>query len=294
MNQIPVDPRTKSGLPSLGTLPIVQEWNAGIFRVVAPNASTMTLDGTNTYVFCDLREGAAVIVDPGPISSSHLGNVLDILEKRSVQPVGIILTHHHLDHSEAAKSWSDTLQVGVSAAMASLVSGTGVQLTDGDIIPVGNLFLKAISTPGHVSDHLAFQTGDGFILTGDHILGRSTSVIAYPDGDVEKYLDSLIKVRNLGSQIILPGHGPEISNDLSPQVVEYYIEHRKYRIDQIEKFLKGAVTADIDQLTSGIYGFDSNEPLFPPARLSTLAALKYLVDQGTAVADGGGFYSIVG
>lgn len=294
MNNVPVDPRTQDGLPSLGTMPIVQEWNADLVRVVAPNASTMTLDGTNTYLYCDLAGGAAVIVDPGPTSTSHFNKVLDVMEKRRVQPVGILLTHHHLDHSEAAASWSQILKVGVSAGMASLVTGKGVQLSDGDAFPVGNLVLKTIATPGHASDHLVFQTRDGFILSGDHILGRSTSVIAFPDGDIEKYIDSLIKVRNLGNQTILPGHGPEISKDLSPQVVDYYIQHRNYRIGQIKAFLNGVPKANIDQLTAGIYGFDSIDPLFPPARLSTLAALKYLVDTGKAVVDDNGLYSSFG
>lgn len=290
---VPEDPRTLKGLPPLGTLETVTNISDELVRVIAPNPSPNTLDGTNTYVVLDRVGGTALIVDPGPVSESHYVNVKNVLDQAQVEATGIFLTHHHLDHSETARLWSQELGVGVSAFLERLVFGVGRVLGDDDVFELGNRKIKVVETPGHVHDHLAFQTDDGHLLAGDHLLGRSTSVIAHPDGDLEKYLSSLIKVRNLGSQIILPGHGPEISEELSADVIEYYITHRHYRLAQIVSILDQNVPLHVDDLTRRIYGPELPETLFLPAKQSTRASLTYLVQREVIEVDEEERYSLI-
>ncbi len=290
---VPEDPRTLKGLPPLGTLEIVTNMSDEIVRVIAPNPSPNTLDGTNTYVILDRAGGTALIVDPGPVSESHYANVKHVLDQAQVEAVGIFLTHHHLDHSETARLWSQDLGVGVSAFLERLVFGVGRVLGDDDVFELGSRKIKVVATPGHVHDHLAFQTDDGHLLAGDHVLGRSTSVIAHPDGDLEKYLSSLTKVKNLGSQIILPGHGPEISEELSADVIEYYITHRHYRLAQIVSILDQNVSLHVDDLTGRIYGPELPETLFLPAKQSTRASLTYLVQREVIEVDEEECYSLI-
>ncbi|MDA8081312.1 MAG: MBL fold metallo-hydrolase [Actinomycetota bacterium] len=290
---VPEDPRTLKGLPPLGTLETVTRISDELVRVIAPNPSPNTLDGTNTYVILDRVGGAALIVDPGPVSESHYANVKRVLDEAQVEAIGIFLTHHHLDHSETARLWSQDLGVGVSAFLARLVFGVGRVLGDDDVFELGNRKIKVVETPGHVHDHLAFQTDDGHLLAGDHILGRSTSVIAYPDGDLEKYLSSLTKVKNLGSQIILPGHGPEISEELSADVIDYYITHRHYRLAQIVSILDQDISLHVDDLTGKIYGPELPESLFLPAKQSTRASLTYLVQRDVIEVDEEERYSLI-
>ncbi len=290
---IPEDPRTKMGLPPIGTLETITQISDELVRVIAPNPSPNTLDGTNTYVILDRVGGTSLIVDPGPVSESHFSNVKGVLEQAKVEAVGIFLTHHHLDHSETARLWSQNLGVGVSAFLDRLVFGVGRVLSDEDVFELGDRKIKVVATPGHVHDHLAFQTDDGHLLAGDHMLGRSTSVIAHPDGDLEKYLSSLIKVRNLGSQVILPGHGPAISKELSAGVIEYYITHRQYRLAQIVSILDQDVPLHVDDLTRRIYGSELPEKLFTPAKQSTRASLAYLVRREVIEVDEEERYGLV-
>src|SRR3954465_3572162 len=76
-----------------------------VSRVLAPNPSPMTLDGTNTYVVGEPGSGQAVLVDPGPDDAAHLGAVEDALAARDARCVAVLVTHHHGDHAEAALPW---------------------------------------------------------------------------------------------------------------------------------------------------------------------------------------------
>lgn len=291
-NLNPVDPREKLDLPGLGSMPQISDVGTSIARIIAPNASHMTLDGTNTYLISDPISGSAVMIDPGPDSDSHLNSVRQVLISHKVELVGILLTHHHLDHSETAAKWANLFGVGVSARSEKLVFGPGKVLVDGDRIPLGSRHLQVIETPGHVDDHLGFIIDDEFLFTGDHILGRSTSVISYPDGNVEKYLDSLAKLKQIGPRTILPGHGPVVSESISTEVIDYYIAHRLFRIEQVKSQLEANPVIGSDELTRLIYGDALPEPLFHPAWQSTRAALKYLLEIGQVEADNRGRYRL--
>lgn len=291
MDAVPYDPRENSEVPRLGTLPKVCQIGEDVIRVLAPNASPMTLDGTNTYLVMDVVAGAALIVDPGPLDAAHLAQVRSVMKASRVEPVGICLTHHHLDHSEAASKWAEELRIGVSAKRSDLVIGEGANIDNGDTIKVGAKKVRAISTPGHVSDHLSFETSSGMLLTGDHILGRSTSVIAYPDGNLEQYLESLIKTRTLGRRVLLPGHGPTVSEELSGEVIDYYIAHRNYRMSQVLAELKGN-SASAQEVTRAIYGSEVAPALFAAALSSTLAGIEYLKSSGKVVVTKGGLFKL--
>lgn len=281
----PEDPRSNSSVPALGSLPKVSSLGEGIVRVVAPNPSYMTLDGTNTYLLSDSRAGAAVIIDPGPISDIHFSNMRQILETSDVEPAMILLTHHHLDHSEAARSWSDALGIEVSAMSADLVHRGGRLLAEGDSINLGETTLRTVATPGHTSDHLSFISSGGYLFTGDHVLGRSTSVISYPDGSLGDYLGSLEKIKGLDPVAILPGHGPEMVGNLSGEVIDFYIAHRRWRISQVVDKIRELPSCDLRQLTLSIYAQEIDDHLFPAALQSVAATVRYLVDRGIISSD---------
>ncbi|CAA9236958.1 MAG: MBL-fold metallo-hydrolase superfamily, partial [uncultured Blastococcus sp.] len=101
----PADPRAAWALPALGELPRTADLEPLVTRVLAPNASGMTLDGTNTYVVGAPGSGQAVLVDPGPDDAAHLAAVEAALAARGARCAAVLVTHHHGDHSEAALPW---------------------------------------------------------------------------------------------------------------------------------------------------------------------------------------------
>jgi len=246
----------------------------------------MTLDGTNTYVIAAPGSGAAVIVDPGPDDPLHRQRVEEVLACRDLACELVVVTHHHHDHTEAARAWADRFACPVAAPSPRNIDDRVRPVADGDRLVIGELTLEAVATPGHCSDHSAYRLPDGSLLVGDHILGRGTAVVAFPDGDLVAYLASLRKVLDLGPDTLHPGHGPEMAEDPAA-VVRYYVEHRAFREHQILGILAEGVSRPADMVRR-IYA-DVDPALWSPAEWSTRAALAKLVADGRVAAAGDGF-----
>jgi glyoxylase-like metal-dependent hydrolase (beta-lactamase superfamily II) len=219
----------------------------------------MTLDGTNSWLLKAPGAERCVVIDPGPLDESHLAAVAER------GPVSVILvTHHHPDHVEGLERLS----------ALSGVKGTPVH--DGSVIVEdGGVRLVAHATPGHTADSMCFiaTCGDeSVVLTGDTILGRGTTFVAYPDGDLGAYLSSLRRLGELGPIPVLPGHGPALAD--CGAAARFYLDHRLARLDQVSQALEaGAETAA--EVVRVAYS-DVDPALWPAAEQSVAAALDYL------------------
>jgi glyoxylase-like metal-dependent hydrolase (beta-lactamase superfamily II) len=251
-------------------------------RVLAANPSPMTLDGTNTHVVAPPGSGVALVVDPGPDDPDHLAAVEQALDDAGARPVAVVATHRHVDHAAAATPWARRWGCEVRAADPAVADG-GRTLSDGDRLDLPGLRVDVIATPGHTSDHLALRLGTGGLLTGDHVLGRGTTVVADPDGDLVAYLASLRRVLATRADALYPGHGPVLRDD-PEAVVRFYLEHREYRLDQVLAVI-GAESVTVDQIVATIYA-DHDRAVWPAAAASTRAALRLLRDRGQVVTQG--------
>lgn len=274
----PVDPRLSwPSVPSLGAIPRSVRLDDLVTRVLAPNPSRMALDGTNTYLLGRPGSGAVALVDPGPPDPAHLARVRSAMAALDASCDVILVTHHHIDHAEAALPWAAELGATVAAGSPDVAGPEGRVLGDGETVTVGGMAVGVVATPGHCSDHLAFRLETGAVLVGDHILGRGTSVVTFPEGDLLAYLDSLRRVHDLGPSVLYPGHGPEMRDDPSA-VIDFYLEHRRYREGQVVSALaRGPATPA--ELVRIIYAA-VDPALWPFAEQSTRAALRKLTQDG--------------
>lgn len=279
----PEDPRTAWDLPALGAMPTVERLDEVTTRVLADNPSPMTLDGTNTYVVAPPGAGVALVVDPGPSNDAHLDRVRAVLDEVDAHPVGVLVTHHHVDHAEAARAWAAEWHTRVVAREAAVTGPDGTTIVDGDRVDLPGLRVDVIATPGHTADHLAFRLGTGALLTGDHVLGRGTSVVAHPDGDLSAYLDSLRRVVQARADVLFPGHGPALRDD-PDAVLRHHLMHREHRLQQVVAVLSDRA-ATPRELVAEIYA-DHDRAVWPAAEASTRAALAHLADQGRVVWEG--------
>src|SRR3954451_23127106 len=281
----PADPRARWALPAPGRLPRTADLEPLVTRVLAPNASAMTRDGTNTYVVGAPGSGQAVLVDPGPDDPAHLAAVEAALADRDARCVAVLVTHHHGDHAEAAIPWGARFGAPVAAAAAEVAGPSGRVLEPGERLRLAGTVLGVVATPGHCGDHLAFRLESGAVLVGDHVLGRGTSVVTHPEGDVVAYLESLRRVHDLGPSALYCGHGPELT-DNPGAVLEFYLDHRAFRETQILTALAGG-PCTVDELVETIYAAVP-EALWPAAAQSTRATLAKLLveDRVQERADG--------
>lgn len=264
-------------------------WTGGSFGerarcVLAPNASPMTLDGTNTWVLREPGARRSVVVDPGPTDPGHLSAVASAAGEVAV----VLLTHHHLDHSEAARAFASQMGCGVRALDPSYRLGDE-GLGEGDVVAVDGLEIKVVATPGHTADSLSFLLpAESAVLTGDTVLGTGTTVVAHPDGQLGAYLSSLDRLHALAERheiaTIWPGHGPVIDDALG--ALDYYIAHRRERLDQVRSALRDLHARARDgvplehegiprAIVERVYA-DIDPVLWPAAELSVRAQLDYL------------------
>jgi glyoxylase-like metal-dependent hydrolase (beta-lactamase superfamily II) len=286
----PVDPRTGWDLPAPGAMQRVAELEPLVSRVLAPNPSGMTLDGTNTYVVGAPGSGQAIVVDPGPADAAHLAAVEEVLAARDARVVAVLVTHHHGDHAEAAQPWGARFGAPVAAAASSVAGPRGQLLAPGEQLRLAGTTVGVVATPGHTSDHLAFRLESGAVLVGDHVLGRGTSVVTHPEGDVVAYLESLRRVHDLGPAALYCGHGPELTVDPGA-VLDFYLAHRAYREVQLLSGLAGGPRT-VAQLVAEVYAAVP-QALWPAATQSTRATLAKLVAEGRVEPGAGDTVALV-
>jgi glyoxylase-like metal-dependent hydrolase (beta-lactamase superfamily II) len=287
----PADPRLRHPGPEFGGLPKVSQLEDLVTRVLAPNPGLMSLDGTNTYIVGAPGAAEAAIVDPGPADSEHFDRVDTALTRLGARCRWILVTHHHIDHAEAALPWAARFAATVAAGSTMVAGPGGRLLADGDQVELPGTSVGVVATPGHCRDHLAFRLESGTVLVGDHILGRGTSVITYPEGDLLAYLDSLRRVHDLGPDALYPGHGPEMRDDPSA-VIEYYLAHRRFREQQILAALRDG-PVEIPGLVERVYA-GTDRRLLGAAEQSARAALEKMRAEGTVRIDRHGVVSLPG
>lgn len=256
----------------------------GLARVLAHNPSAFTYYGTQTYL---LGEDKVAVVDPGPDLPEHVAALVEAIGGRRV--VAIMCTHTHRDHSPASRPLAERTGAPIIGCAPLALEDVGPRadaafdgdyrpdrvLRDGETLEVDGHPVTAVATPGHTSNHLCFAYR-GALLTGDHVMGWSTTVVVPPDGDMAAYMASLDKLRQREERTYYPAHGPAVTNP--HQYVRHLIGHRMQREKQILR-LVGEQSRDIPDIVANAYpGLDPR--LVVAAGGSVLAHLVDLERRG--------------
>jgi hydroxyacylglutathione hydrolase len=134
---------------------------------------------SNAYLVADEEGGTAVFVDSG----APLEPLLEAAERWRVEPQAVLRTHSHHDHVEN----EDALGLPVRT----------------DSLEAGGLRVRALPTPGHSDDMVAFVVNDEAVFTGDTLFKDSVG-----GGDLDQVRSSVMDVLlALPDELrVLPGH----------------------------------------------------------------------------------------
>jgi glyoxylase-like metal-dependent hydrolase (beta-lactamase superfamily II) len=253
----------------------------GVLHVLAPNPSLMTGPGTNSFIITSATGGCAVI-DPGPDIPAHLDALADLAAAHGGAQA-ILITHGHPDHMEGAPGLRERTGAPILAWSLEGTPVADLELQDDEVLELGERTIRVVYTPGHRFDHACFLLQDARALfAGDLVAGVGTVVIAPPEGDLLDYMASLRRLLALELSVILPAHGPEVTDPRA--LLEQYLAHREERERQVLDGLAAGPTT-IPQLVARIYA-DVDPQLHPVAALSVEAHLLKLEREARVSRDG--------
>ena len=245
---------------------------------------------TNTYV---VGEGRLTVFDPASPwedEQQRLARVLEDREATGERVERIVLTHHHGDHVGGAEALRarfsrDGRSISI-AAHAETAARVGAHirvdaiLADGQSIDCGGRTLQSAFTPGHAPGHLVFVDRDsGAVVAGDMVAGVGTILIDPIDGDLGLYLASLERMKGLAPSVLLPAHGPPLTNAVA--LLSFYIAHRHQRTEQVRSALDRLGSASPADLVPAVYPHLAPEAHFV-AEVQITSHLLWMVAHGLA------------
>jgi recombination protein RecT len=272
-----------------------------VMRLTAPNPGMMTGPGTNSYIIGSADTGY-IVVDPGPNDAAHIQRLFEATQGDILK---IVCTHSHSDHSPGAKPLQALctanglshpqiygLPSGEHASSNSYFSPDKTLQNKEQIRLISRRLeaesetksvttIEVIFTPGHAENHVCLAlVEDGLLLSGDHILNGSTTVINPPDGHMGDYLNSLDLLtelcRKYGLTQILPAHGYVL--DHAERVIAHLKAHRLGREEKIAGVMQANPGGTLDDWVAKAYD-DVPHHLWPIAKRSLLAHVEHIRSQ---------------
>ena len=133
------------------------------------------------------------------------------------------------------------------------------ELTDGQVISTGNVEIQVMHLPGHTSGHCGFIfPREGFIFTAD-IHPDLKPFYAMIDSDIDEFIISIEKIRQLNPDILVAGHGSTVVKDKIPQRLAAYRDELFLREEKILKLIK-AGKHTVEEMAGEAITFDGKFP----------------------------------
>ena len=191
----------------------------------------------NNYLLIDEETNDAVLIDCSAADDGFLGEI----KKLGVNLKYILLTHGHFDHLLGVDKFHEVFGVGAYVAeedmtqvrlvpdMMQLYAGmipvniSSIKnfVKDGDKFNVGNIKIKAISTPGHTEGGMCYLVDDK-LFSGDTLFQGSVGRCDLTGGDWDaiktSIKDKLFKLP--ASTVVYPGHGAQTTIDFEKKYNE--------------------------------------------------------------------------
>ncbi len=159
------------------------------------------------YLIGDRHKRQCVMVDP----AWDVSSVLEKAKEDEMEVIGGLITHTHFDHCNGiADLLAQTKsKIYVHAKEAGFLKGVQSDIEKVDAgyrLPVGDLTITFLHTPGHTPGSQCFMIEDN-LVSGDTLFINACGRCDLPGGNVNQMYESLQKLAKLDEKtILLPGH----------------------------------------------------------------------------------------
>ena len=191
---------------------------------------------TNCFVLWD-DDRKCTIVDPGCASEKEISELKGFIAGKGLDPVCVLLTHCHFDHTYGVAAISKEYGIPVYAGKEEIFTvettnplicrAFGLPLpeqfdmslvSEGDVVEAGSLRFEVLETPGHSKGGLCWlERSEKTLLSGDTLFAGAIGRSDHPGGDYDVLMRSIFEKLLMldGETRVLPGHGP--SSDISTE-----------------------------------------------------------------------------
>ena len=167
--------------------------------------------GCASYVIAD--GGEAAVVDP----KWEIAEYLQLADEHGFRIAHVLETHNHADHVSGHGRLAVATGAKLYAPHNAGVEYDHVPLAEGDTVAVGEVRIKALETPGHRPEHLAYSVADAsradepwLVLTGDSLFIGDVArpdLAVEPDEGARGLFSSVNRLLGLGDYAeAWPGH----------------------------------------------------------------------------------------
>ncbi|MFO8056676.1 MAG: MBL fold metallo-hydrolase [bacterium] len=258
----------------------------GVYRITPEQEQGSAWESPNIYL---VGADPCLLIDSGYDRADHVKLVVESVGRARVSM--IVLTHAHIDHAGGARRLRQATGAPVYVHPADEPSlerrfpecRPAGYVSEPDRLEAGGTVLQVLDTPGHAPGHIVLlQETSEVLFTGDLITGAGSTLVAPPEGNMEKYMASLHRVKTLGVKKILPGHGPVV--DRPEERINELIEHRELREVCILKCL-AQEKLGLNGLVKSMYQGLIHPGLEMAAAGTAWAHLEKLISEGSVRAE---------
>lgn len=159
------------------------------------------------YLIGCLDTGEAAVVDP----AWDVPKILETAAQDEMRVTTAIITHTHFDHvnglSDLLKAADTKVIVHKKEAAELAIERSSIQAVEGgQEIPLGNLKLSFLHTPGHTPGSQCITVADR-LIAGDTLFVGGCGRCDLAGGDPEALYHSLVRLSQLDDRTVLhPGH----------------------------------------------------------------------------------------
>ncbi len=254
---------------------------------------------TNCYI---LGSDIFIVIDPATDNETDRIMLSERIQKKidtGSKPLGVILSHHHIDHIGAAEYLRETFGFQIFAHSQTIQLLQKQMRIDEEIItlkpiddspekkhiqhlqhPILEQLLsdwQLFLTPGHAPGHICFfHKEHGYLIVGDMVASVGTILIEPQDGNMRQYIESLHFLKSLQSRYAFPAHGNPIDNPSN--YFEFYIQHRLFREQKVLNSLSHDTPKNLDELVKQAYN-DVSSRIYGIAKLSLESHLIKLIEE---------------
>jgi len=144
-------------------------------------------EGCKSYLIACDETCSAAVIDP---ALGQVDRYIGEIHKHGLRLRYIVDTHTHADHFTGAQLLRDEFGAPIVMHREAAAPFVNLRVEDGHSLPLGQMRMRIIHTPGHTRDSMCVVVGDR-VFTGDTLLIQATGRSDLPSGDADQLYESL-------------------------------------------------------------------------------------------------------